>query len=58
MAKGLLPSKEVIRWRAPTDEVVPHPQPGEVVSFTDFHRLKFTVLASDFLRGFLHDYGV
>jgi len=25
MVMGLLPSKEVAGWRAPADEVVPHP---------------------------------
>jgi hypothetical protein len=58
MAKGLLPLKEVARWRAPVGEVVPYPQPGEAVSFFDFHKCGFIVLVSDFLHGFLHEYGV
>jgi len=58
VAKGLLPPKEAARWRAPAGEVVPLPQHGEAVSFTDFHKHGFGVLASDFLRGFLWEYGV
>lgn len=56
--KGLLPSKGVARWRAAARDVFPLPQPVEAVSFTDFHERAFTILASDFFRGFLHEYGV
>ena len=58
MVKGLLPSKEVTGWRAPTSEVVPLPQPGEVVSFIDFHKRGFGIPTSDFLCGFLREHGV
>ena len=44
--------------RAPIGEVVPRPQPREAVSFTHFHKHRLMVLASDFLCGFLHEYGV
>ena len=58
VAKGHLLSKEVAEWRAPTSEAVPHPHPGEVVSFTDFHKRRFRIPTSDFLRGFLYEHGV
>ena len=36
--KGLILSKEVVHWRAPTlGEVVPQPRADEVVSFLAFH---------------------
>jgi hypothetical protein len=50
---GLLPLKDVAGWRAAAGEVLPNPQPREMVSFTDFHERGFRILASDFLRGFL-----
>ena len=58
MAKGHLALKEVTGWRAPTGEVVPHPQLGEVVSFIDLHKHEFAIPASDFLHSFRHEYGV
>ena len=58
MAKGLLPPKEVTGWRVVAREVVPHPQPGEAVSFTNFHKHGFMVPVFDFLYVFLHEYGV
>jgi hypothetical protein len=57
--KGPLPPKEVARWRATTRDVFLFPQPGEVVSFPDFHEREFKILASDFfLCGFLCEYDV
>jgi hypothetical protein len=35
VAKGLVLPKEVAERRALANEVVPHPQPGEAVLFTD-----------------------
>ena len=58
VAKGHLLSKEVAEWRAPTSEAVPHPHPGEVVSFTDFHKRGFEILTTDFLHGFLHEHEI
>ena len=58
VVKGLLPLKEVAGWRAPDGEVAPHPQSGEVVSFTDFHKHGFGIPTSDFVRGFLYEHGV
>jgi hypothetical protein len=46
--KGLLPPKEVARWRAAAGDVFPF----------DFHERGFMIPASDFFRGFLHEYGV
>ena len=53
VVKGLLTPKEVAGWRAPASEAVPHSTPGEAMSFTDFHKHGFVVLASDFLHGFV-----
>jgi hypothetical protein len=58
VAKGLRPPKEVAGWRAPDDEAAPYPQPGEVVSFTDFDKCWFVIPASNFLRGFFYEHGV
>jgi hypothetical protein len=58
VVKGLLPLKEVSRWRAPNGVAAPHPQPREVVSFTDFHKRGSGIPAFDFLHGFLHENGV
>jgi hypothetical protein len=56
--KGLLPLMEVAEWWAATRDVFSFPQPGEVVSFTDFHEPGFAIPASNFFHGFLHEYGV
>ena len=56
--EGLLPSKEVTRWRAMVGEVLPNPQPRETVSFTDFHECGFGILALDFHQRFLQVHGV
>jgi hypothetical protein len=34
-ARGLLPPKDQCEWRAAGEEVIPDPQPGEVVIFTE-----------------------
>ena len=49
VAKGLLPPKEVTRWRATAGEVLLNPWLGEMVSFTDLHECRFGIPASDFL---------
>ena len=56
--KGLLLPNELARWTDPNSEAAPHPQLGEVVSFTKFHKRGFGILLSDFLRGFLCEHGV
>jgi hypothetical protein len=38
--------------------VFPDPWSGEALSFIDFHESGFGIPASDFPRGFLHEYGV
>ena len=55
---GLLPPKQVTRWRTATGEVLPNPRPREMVSFTDFHERGFRILALDFLRGILQEHGI
>jgi hypothetical protein len=56
--KGLLPPKEVARWRATVGNVLPYPQPGEAVSFIDFHEHRFAIPTLDFFRGFIRKYGI
>lgn len=58
MEKGFLPPKEVAGWRVTASDVLLFPQPGEAVSFIDFHECGFVVLASDFFHGILREYGV
>jgi len=45
MEKGLLPPKEVARWRAATGDAFPLPRLDKVVSFTDFHERGFMIPA-------------
>jgi hypothetical protein len=57
--KGLLPSKEVAQWRAPTPgEVVPQPRADEVISFLAFHERGLGYPAHWFLRGLLNEWGL
>ena len=57
--KGLLPSKEVAYWRAPTSgEVVPQPRADEVVSFLAFHERGLGYPAHWFLCGLLNEWGL
>jgi hypothetical protein len=56
--RGLLPPKEVTGSRAAARNAFLFPQPGETVSFTDFHERGFVILALDFFHGFLHEYDV
>jgi hypothetical protein len=58
MEKGVLPPKRVARWRKTVEEQFLHPRLGETVSFTDYHKRGFGILASDFLCGFLHKHEV
>jgi hypothetical protein len=57
MEKGLLPTKDIARWRAAAGDAFSLPWLDKVVSFTDFHKHGFTILASDFLHSLLHEYG-
>ena len=55
--KGLLLSKEVVYWRAPTPgEVIPQPRANEVVSFLAFHQRGLRYPAHWFLRGLLNEW--
>jgi hypothetical protein len=45
-------------WMVPTNEAIPTPPPGYVVSFVSFHERGFGVPASRFMRALLHYYGV
>ena len=57
--KGLLPSKEVAHWRAPTPgEVVSQPRANEVISFLTFHEHGLGYPAHWFLCGLLNEWGL
>lgn len=57
--KGLLPPKAVAGWRAPVaGDVIPRPEPGEVVSFLTFHERGLGHPVHWFLRGLLHHWGL
>ena len=56
VAKGILPSRELIKWCPADGEAVPMPLTGEVVVFTDFFENGFSFPPSSFLRGFLYYY--
>jgi len=57
--KGLLLSKEVAHWRAPTPgEVVLHPRADEVISFLAFHERGLAYPTHWFLRRLLNEWGL
>ena len=57
--KGLLPSKEVVHWRAlASGEVVPQPWADEVVSFLAFHERGLGYPVYWFLHGLLNEWGL
>ena len=57
--KMLLPSKEVVHWRAPAAwEVVPQPWADEVVSFLAFHERGLGYPAHWFLHSLLNEWGL
>lgn len=51
--QGMLPSQEVIQWRAPGDEIRPQPREGEVVVFADHVTRGFRPPGSHFFRRLL-----
>jgi hypothetical protein len=56
---GLLPTRtEALEWVLPSDEEVPTPLDGYVVSFTPFHEHGLTVSPHRFLQGLLHHYKI
>jgi hypothetical protein len=57
-AGQLPPLTEAIEWIVPTDESVPHPPRGYVVSFVAFHECGFSVPTGRFIRGVLFVYGL
>jgi hypothetical protein len=57
-AGQLPPLTEAIEWIVPTDESVPRPPNGYVVSFVAFHECGFSVPADRFIRGVLFAYGL
>jgi hypothetical protein len=57
-AGQLPPLTEAVEWIIPTDEFVPRPPRGYVVSFMAFHERGFSVPAVRFIRGVLFTYGL
>ena len=56
---GLLPSKDVAHWRAPTSgKVVLQPWADEVISFLAFHERGLGYPAHWFLHGLLNEWGM
>ena len=54
--EGLIPPREVVHWRAPSESgVVPHPNPGEVVTFRIFYTRGLWHPAHPFLLGLLEE---
>ena len=58
VAKGFLPSKEVVHWRVPRREEFPQPRPNEVVSFLTFHEHGLGYPVHWFLCGLLNEWGL
>ena len=56
--EGFLSPKNIVGWRAVAGEVFPDPWTGETVSSNDFHEHRFGIPVSNFLHGFLCEYGV
>jgi hypothetical protein len=54
----LPPLTEAVEWIVPTDESMPRPPSGYMVSFVAFHERGFSVPASRFIRGVLFAYGL
>jgi hypothetical protein len=57
-AGQLPPLTEAVEWIVPTDESMPRPPRGCVVSFVAFHERGFSVPAGRFIRGVLFTYGL
>jgi hypothetical protein len=57
-AGQLPPLTEAVEWIVPTDESMPNPPRGCVVSFVAFHERGFSVPAGRFIRGVLFTYGL
>lgn len=60
--RALVPGAAKPEWRFPSDEIVPSPPPGYVVSFRHFHERGFGMPGfgmphNKFMRGLLHYYG-
>nr|ABA97919.2 retrotransposon protein, putative, unclassified [Oryza sativa Japonica Group] len=57
VAHGVLPAKEIIRWRPACGEMFPTPDTHEVVVFSYFFYSGFSLPTSSFFRGILDFYG-
>jgi hypothetical protein len=57
-AGQLPPLTTIVEWKVPSDESVPRPPRGYVVSFMAFHERGFSVPAGRFIRGVLFEYGL
>jgi hypothetical protein len=57
-AGQLPPLTTIVEWKVPSDESVPRPPRGYVVSFMAFHERGFSVPAGRFICGVLFEYGL
>nr|ABA99510.1 retrotransposon protein, putative, unclassified [Oryza sativa Japonica Group] len=58
VAHGVLPAKEIIRWRPAFGEAFPTPDTHEIMVFAHFFYGGFSVPTSRFFRGILNFYGI
>nr|AAM22010.1 Putative retrotransposon protein [Oryza sativa Japonica Group]AAP52686.1 retrotransposon protein, putative, Ty3-gypsy subclass [Oryza sativa Japonica Group] len=58
VAHGVLPAKEIIRWRPACGEAFPTPDTHEAVVFSHFFYGGFALPTSKFFRGILSFYGI
>jgi hypothetical protein len=52
------PLTTAVEWRVLSDESVPRPPKGFVVSFVAFHECGFSIPAGRFIWGVLFEYGL
>ena len=57
-ARGLLPPKDQCEWRAAGEEVIPNPQPGEIVIFAEHVERGFKPPGSLFFRSLMQQLGL
>ena len=58
MEHGLLPEKQISRWRCCYREEFPSEDTNQVVMFKSFYEKGFALLAGAFFCGLLHFYGL
>ena len=58
IAQGVIPERKRNRWRVPSDEEIPTPNPGEFVVFLSFLDRGLSFPTSHFFRRLLAYYGI